>query len=118
LHPIEDGLAAAFFADALLPLRQELRRRGTRYLAPGPDAGVGSYWADPRSLSGGVERLGFGEQDGAAMLDRLRNFWLTTGEDALSMLHDELEVLRQRLSEPGILEEPGGQISYSAYPLF
>lgn len=70
------------------------------------------------SLSGGGGRLGFGSQDGAAMLERLRAFLLATGEDALPMLHKELEMLRQQLSEPGVFEAPKGQISYSACPLF
>jgi hypothetical protein len=115
----ENTTAIIFFADLLLPLHRSNRRRGVHYFMSGPDEDVASYWEAPVSRTGGIERLGVGDGDGAALLGRLGNYWTENGEPMLPRLLPGLEALWQDLFEPQ--EEPQGgsaTVTFTVYPLF
>jgi hypothetical protein len=92
--------AGAFYADYLLPLKHANQRRDLHYFTRGPDAAASSYWEKPFARGNGLRRLGPGEQDGAALLRQLGDYWVEQKQAPLKRMLLALEEVRQATVEP------------------
>jgi hypothetical protein len=117
MNSIERELAAAFFADLLLPLRHANLRRGIRYLDR--SSNLPSYWGEVVSRTGGLERLSKSACDASVLLDLLCSYWQRNREPDLPQLLPYLERLRQDLIDAGISNKPSEPEPLEfVYPLF
>ena len=117
MNSIEHQLAAAFFADLLLPLRRANLRRGISYLdrASKPP----SYWGAVVSRTGGMERLSRSACDASVLLGLLGSYWQRNREPDLPQLLPHLERLRRDLIDAGISNKPSEpEPTEFVYPLF
>jgi hypothetical protein len=113
MNSTEDQVAAAFFADVLLPLRYANLRGGTDYLDRGNRRS--SYWSVVKSRTGGMQRLP--ACDVPSLLRLLGSYWQRGDAPILArMLPDLLELYRKLNAVPG---DDGAEppVSDFVYPL-
>jgi hypothetical protein len=117
MNSIEHQLAAAFFANLLLPLRRANLRRGICYLNRASKQP--SYWGEVVSRTGGLERLSNSACDASVLLSLLGSYWQRNREPDLPQLLPDLERLRQDLVDGGISNKPSEpEPTEFVYPLF
>ena len=110
--------AEAFHADYLLPLKNANDRRDIHYFTRGPDPALPTYWEPVVTRGNGLRRLGPGEQDGAALLRQLGDYWVERKQAPMKRLLPALDAVRQGLDQPA--EDPDARqpkLTDFVYPL-
>lgn len=117
MNPTEIDPAAVFFADLLLSLHNDNRRRGIDYLDRGKRRA--SYWTGVASRTGGLALVGADACDAAALLGALGEYWSAQKETRLLLLLPHLKALRQNLVAPARADVPRETaLPEFVYPLF
>lgn len=117
MNPTEIDPASMFFADLLLPLHYDNRRRGIAYLDRGERRA--SYWVGVTSRTGGLAQVHTAPCDATALLVALGDYWSAQGETRLLLLLPDLTALHQSLTAKARAVVPReGALPEFVYPLF
>ncbi|MQX24000.1 hypothetical protein GHJ84_24210 [Sinorhizobium meliloti] len=117
MNPTEIDPAAKFFADLLLPLHYDNRRRGIVYLDRGERQA--SYWVGVTSRTGGLASVHAAACDATALLDALGEYWSAQKDARLLLLLPYLKELCQSLAAPArVSASRETALPEFVYPLF